>query len=163
MPLVAGNRWADFFGKEPRAKTVNPDERFAVGRCDSRAVLAGVDVGKDVVLLDVSPLSLGIENHGGVRLPLIERTHSFRPRSRRCSPAADDNQPPWTIHVRRGERKQGWAESMVRFDLADFRCTAWRTARLKVSLTSTQRYLKCRQGQGGPASSSRSSSKASSG
>ena len=81
MPMVQ-QAVADFFGKEAR-KDVNPDEAVAMGASIQGAVLAG-DV-KDVLLLDVTPLTLGIETMGGVATPLIEKTPRSRPRSRRCS------------------------------------------------------------------------------
>ena len=96
---------------------MNPDEAVAIGAAVQAAVLSG-DV-KDVLLLDVTPLTLGIETMGGVATPLIEKTPRFLPRNRRCSPA-DDNQTAVTIHVVQGERKQATQNrSLGRFDLAD--------------------------------------------
>ena len=116
MPLVQ-SRVADFFGKEPR-KDVNPDEAVAVGAALQGAVLSG-DV-KDVLLLDVTPLTLGIETLGGVATPLIEKNTTIPTRKSQIFSTADDNQTAVTIHVVQGERKQASAnKSLGRFDLAD--------------------------------------------
>lgn len=116
MPLVQ-KRVADFFGKEPR-KDVNPDEAVAVGAAIQGAVLSG-DV-KDVLLLDVTPLSLGIETMGGVATPLIEKNTTIPTKKSQVFSTADDNQTAVTIHVVQGERKQAAQnKSLGKFDLSD--------------------------------------------
>ena len=116
MPLVQ-KKVADFFGKEPR-KDVNPDEAVAMGAAIQGAVLSG-DV-KDVLLLDVTPLTLGIETMGGVATPLIEKNTTIPTKKSQVFSTADDNQTAVTIHVVQGERKQAAQnKSLGRFDLAD--------------------------------------------
>src|SRR5690554_5075194 len=116
MPLVQ-KAVADFFGKEPR-KDVNPDEAVAIGAAIQGAVLAG-DV-KDVLLLDVTPLTLGIETMGGVATPLIDKNTTIPTKKSQVFSTADDNQTAVTIHVVQGERKQAAQnKSLGRFDLAD--------------------------------------------
>lgn len=116
MPLVQ-KRVSEFFGKEPR-KDVNPDEAVAMGAAIQGAVLAG-DV-KDVLLLDVTPLTLGIETMGGVATPLIEKNATIPTKKSQIFSTADDNQSAVTIHVVQGERKQAnQNKSLGRFDLAD--------------------------------------------
>jgi molecular chaperone DnaK len=116
MPMVQ-KVVADYFGKEPR-KDVNPDEAVAVGASIQGAVLAG-DV-KDVLLLDVTPLTLGIETMGGVATPLIEKNTTIPTKKSQIFSTADDNQTAVTIHVVQGERKQASGnKSLGRFDLAD--------------------------------------------
>lgn len=116
MPLVQ-KYVAEFFGEEPR-KDVNPDEAVAVGAAIQGAVLAG-DV-KDVLLLDVTPLTLGIETMGGVATPLIEKNTTIPTKKSQVFSTAEDNQTAVTIHVVQGERKQaGQNKSLGRFDLAD--------------------------------------------
>ena len=116
MPLVQDKVTA-FFGKEPR-KDVNPDEAVAVGAALQGAVLAG-DV-TDVLLLDVTPLSLGIETMGSVATPVIEKNTTIPTKKSQVFSTADDNQTAVTIHVVQGERKQAAQnKSLGRFDLAD--------------------------------------------
>jgi molecular chaperone DnaK len=116
MPLVQEKVTA-FFGKEPR-KDVNPDEAVAVGAALQGAVLSG-DV-TDVLLLDVTPLSLGIETMGSVATPVIEKNTTIPTKKSQIFSTADDNQTAVTIHVVQGERKQAAQnKSLGRFDLAD--------------------------------------------
>ncbi len=116
MPQVQ-EKVKEFFGKEAR-KDVNPDEAVAVGAAIQAAVLSG-DV-KDVLLLDVTPLSLGIETLGGVMSALIEKNTTIPSKKTQVFSTADDNQTAVTIHVLQGERKQaGQNKSLGRFDLAD--------------------------------------------
>ncbi|HBW82491.1 MAG: molecular chaperone DnaK [Gammaproteobacteria bacterium] len=116
MPMVQ-QRVADFFAKEAR-KDVNPDEAVAMGAAIQAAVLSG-DVN-DVLLLDVTPLTLGIETLGGVASPLIEKNTTIPTKKSQVFSTADDNQTAVTIHVVQGERKQaGENKSLGRFDLSD--------------------------------------------
>ncbi|OZG71689.1 molecular chaperone DnaK [Hahella sp. CCB-MM4] len=115
MPLVQ-SRVAEFFGKEPR-KDVNPDEAVAIGAAIQGAVLSG-DV-KDVLLLDVTPLSLSIETMGGVATPIIEKNTTIPTKKSQVFSTAEDNQSAVTIHVVQGERKRALDnKSLGRFDLA---------------------------------------------
>ncbi len=116
MPLVQ-QKVQEYFGKEPR-RDVNPDEAVAIGAGIQGAVLAG-DV-KDVLLLDVTPLTLGIETMGGVMTPLIEKNTTIPTKASQVFSTADDNQTAVTVHVLQGERKQATQnKSLGRFDLAD--------------------------------------------
>jgi molecular chaperone DnaK len=116
MPQVR-EKVKDFFNQEPR-KDVNADEAVAIGAAIQAAVLSG-DV-KDVLLLDVTPLSLGIETLGGVMSALIEKNTTIPTKKQQVFSTADDNQTAVTIHVLQGERKQaGQNKSLGRFDLTD--------------------------------------------
>ncbi|AAU28094.1 chaperone protein DnaK, heat shock protein Hsp70 [Legionella pneumophila subsp. pneumophila str. Philadelphia 1] len=116
MPLVQ-KTVEEFFGKEPR-KDVNPDEAVAVGAAIQAAVLSG-EV-KDILLLDVTPLSLGIETMGGVMTKLIEKNTTIPTKATQVFSTADDNQTAVTVHVLQGEREQASAnKSLGRFDLRD--------------------------------------------
>ncbi len=116
MPKVQ-EEVSNFFGKEPR-KDVNPDEAVAVGAAIQGGVLAG-DV-KDVLLLDVTPLSLGIETLGGVRTKLIEKNTTIPTKANEVFSTAGDNQTAVTIHVLQGERERATDnKSLGQFDLTD--------------------------------------------
>ena len=116
MPLVQ-EKVKEFFGQEPR-RDVNPDEAVAMGAAIQAAVLAG-DV-TDVLLLDVTPLTLGIETMGGVATPLIDKNTTIPTKKSQVFSTAEDNQTAVTIHVVQGERKQATQnKSLGRFDLAD--------------------------------------------
>ncbi|MCO5055858.1 molecular chaperone DnaK [Thermomonas sp.] len=106
---------AEFFGKEPK-KDVNPDEAVAIGAAVQGGVLAG-DV-KDVLLLDVTPLSLGIETLGGVMTKIIEKNTTIPTKASQVFSTAEDNQNAVTVHVLQGEREQArYNKSLARFDL----------------------------------------------
>jgi molecular chaperone DnaK len=116
MPLVQ-KIVKDFFGKDPR-KDVNPDEAVAVGAAIQGGVLAG-EV-KDVLLLDVTPLSLGIETLGGITTKLIEKNTTIPTKASQTFSTADDNQTAVTIHVLQGERDRAADnKSLGKFDLTD--------------------------------------------
>ena len=116
MPLVQ-KAVKDFFGKEPR-KDVNPDEAVAIGAAIQGGVLAG-DV-KDVLLLDVTPLSLGIETLGSVMTKLIDKNTTIPTKATQVFSTADDNQTAVTIHVLQGERDRAADnKSLGKFDLSD--------------------------------------------
>jgi molecular chaperone DnaK len=107
----------DFFGQDPR-RDVNPDEAVAVGAAIQGGVLGG-DV-KDVLLLDVTPLSLGIETLGGVMTKLIEKNTTIPTKANQVFSTADDNQTAVTVHVLQGEREMAQHnKSLGRFDLSD--------------------------------------------
>ncbi len=106
----------EFFGKEPR-KDVNPDEAVAVGAAIQGGVLGGTV--KDVLLLDVTPLSLGIETLGGVMTKLIEKNTTIPTKAAQTFSTAEDNQTAVTVHVLQGERERASAnKSLAKFDLA---------------------------------------------
>jgi molecular chaperone DnaK len=118
MPLVQ-KYVTEFFGKEPR-KDVNADEAVAVGAAIQGGVLSG-DV-KDVLLLDVSPLSLGIETMGGVMTTLIEKNTTVPTKKSQTFSTAEDNQAAVTVHVLQGERKQAQSnKSLGQFNLEGIR------------------------------------------
>ena len=130
MPLVQ-KKVKEFFGKEAR-KDINPDEAVAMGASIQAAVLSG-DV-KDVLLLDVTPLSLGIETMGGVMSALIEKNTTIPTRKSQVFSTAEDNQPAVTIHVLQGERKQAAQnKSLGRFDLSDIPPAPRGTPQIEVS------------------------------
>ncbi|RUO25247.1 molecular chaperone DnaK [Aliidiomarina minuta] len=121
----------DFFGKEPR-KDVNPDEAVAVGAAVQAGVLQG-DV-KDVLLLDVCPLSLGIETMGGVMTPLIEKNTTIPTKQSQTFSTAEDNQSAVTIHVLQGERKRSADnKSLGQFNLEGIRSAARGTPQIEVT------------------------------
>lgn len=116
MPMVQ-EKVKEFFGKEPR-KDVNPDEAVAVGASIQGGVLQG-EV-KDVLLLDVTPLSLGIETLGGVMTKLIQKNTTIPTKASQVFSTADDNQSAVTIHVLQGEREMASGnKSLGQFNLSD--------------------------------------------
>ena len=116
MPLVQ-EKVKEFFGKETR-KDVNPDEAVSVGAAIQGAVLAG-DV-TDVLLLDVTPLTLGIETMGGVMTPLIDKNTTIPTNKSQVFSTAEDNQTAVTVHVLQGERKQATEnKTLGQFNLTD--------------------------------------------
>ncbi|MGV2987643.1 molecular chaperone DnaK [Vibrio sp. E150_011] len=121
MPMVQA-KVTEFFGKEPR-KDVNPDEAVAMGAAVQGGVLAG-DV-KDVLLLDVTPLSLGIETMGGVMTKLVEKNTTIPTKANQVFSTAEDNQNAVTIHVVQGERKQAMHnKSLGQFNLEGIQAAA---------------------------------------
>ncbi len=130
MPMVQA-KVTEFFGKEPR-KDVNPDEAVAVGAAIQAGVLAG-EV-KDVLLLDVTPLSLGIETMGGVMTKLIEKNTTIPTKANQVFSTAEDNQTAVTIHVLQGERKQSiYNKSLGQFNLEGIQAGARGTAQIDVT------------------------------
>ena len=130
MPLVQ-KYVTEFFGKEPR-KDVNPDEAVAVGAAIQGGVLSG-DV-KDVLLLDVTPLSLGIETMGGVMTALIEKNTTVPTKKSQVFSTAEDNQSAVTVHVLQGERKQASGnKSLGQFNLEGIRPASRGTPQIEVT------------------------------
>ncbi|WP_218313048.1 molecular chaperone DnaK [Alteromonas antoniana] len=130
MPLVQ-KYVTEFFGKEPR-KDVNPDEAVAVGAAIQGGVLSG-DV-KDVLLLDVTPLSLGIETMGGVMTVLIEKNTTIPSKKSQTFSTAEDNQSAVTVHVLQGERKQAQGnKSLGQFNLEGIRPAARGVPQIEVA------------------------------
>jgi molecular chaperone DnaK len=121
----------DFFGKEAR-KDVNPDEAVAVGAAIQGGVLGGSV--KDVLLLDVTPLSLGIETMGGVMTKLIEKNTTVPTKASQVFSTADDNQTAVTVHVLQGERERANAnKSLGKFDLQGIRPAPRGTPQIEVT------------------------------
>lgn len=130
MPMVQA-KVTEFFGKEPR-KDVNPDEAVAVGAAIQAGVLAG-EV-KDVLLLDVTPLSLGIETMGGVMTKLIEKNTTIPTKANQVFSTAEDNQTAVTIHVLQGERKQSsYNKSLGQFNLEGIQAGVRGSAQIDVT------------------------------
>ncbi|QCI15844.1 molecular chaperone DnaK [Buchnera aphidicola] len=130
MPMVQ-TKVAEFFGKEPR-KDVNPDEAVAVGAAVQGGVLSG-DV-KDVLLLDVTPLSLGIETMGGIMTPLITKNTTIPTKHSQVFSTAEDNQSAVTIHVLQGERKRSLDnKSLGQFNLDGIEPAPRGTAQIEVT------------------------------
>ncbi|MCF6324292.1 MAG: molecular chaperone DnaK [Gammaproteobacteria bacterium] len=130
MPMVQ-KAVEEFFGREPR-KDVNPDEAVAVGAAIQGGVLGGEVT--DVLLLDVTPLSLGIETMGGVMTKLIEKNTTIPTKASQVFSTADDNQTAVTVHVLQGEREVATAnKSLGRFDLSDIPPAQRGTPQIEVS------------------------------
>lgn len=129
MPMVQA-KVTEFFGKEPR-RDVNPDEAVAIGAAVQGGVLAG-DV-KDVLLLDVTPLSLGIETMGGVMTKLVEKNTTIPTKANQVFSTAEDNQNAVTIHVLQGERKQAmYNKSLGQFNLEGIQAAPRGTPQIEV-------------------------------
>ena len=130
MPMVQ-QKVKDFFGKEPR-KDLNPDEAVAVGAAIQGSVLSGDT--KDVLLLDVTPLTLGIETLGGIATPLIEKNTTIPTQKSQDFSTPEDNQSAVTVHVIQGERKQAAQnKSLGQFNLTDIPPAARGTPQIEVS------------------------------
>ena len=130
MPLVQ-KKVQDFFGKEPK-KDLNPDEAVAIGASIQGSVLSGDT--KDVLLLDVTPLTLGIETLGGVATPLIEKNTTIPTQKSQVFSTAEDNQTAVTVHVIQGERKQAVQnKSLGQFNLTDIPSAARGMPQIEVS------------------------------
>ena len=130
MPLVQ-KKVADFFGKDPR-KDLNPDEAVAVGAAIQGSVLSGDTT--DVLLLDVTPLTLGIEPLGGVATPLIEKNTTIPTQKSQVFSTAEDNQTAVTVHVIQGERTQAAQnKSLGQFNLTDIPAAARGVPQIEVS------------------------------
>ena len=130
MPLVQ-KKVQDFFGKEPK-KDLNPDEAVAIGASIQGSVLSGDT--KDVLLLDVTPLTLGIETLGGMATPLIEKNTTIPTQKSQVFSTAEDNQTAVTVHVIQGERKQAAQnKSLGQFNLTDIPSAARGMPQIEVS------------------------------
>jgi molecular chaperone DnaK len=130
MPLVQ-KTVADFFGKEPR-RDINPDEAVALGAAIQGAVLSGDR--SDVLLLDVTPLTLGIETLGGVMTPLIEKNTTIPTNKSQVFSTAEDNQTAVTVHVLQGERKKSLDnKSLGQFNLTDIPSAPRGTPQIEVT------------------------------
>ena len=145
MPKVQ-DKVKEFFGKEPR-KDVNPDEAVAVGAAIQGGVLKG-DV-KDVLLLDVTPLSLGIETLGGVMTKLIQKNTTIPTKAQQVFSTADDNQGAVTIHVLQGERDVASGnKSLGQFNLEGHSAGAARHAADRGDVRHRRQRHPARVGQG---------------
>ena len=130
MPLVQ-KKVADFFGKDPR-KDLDPDEAVAVGAAIQGSVLSGDTT--DVLLLDVTPLTLGIETLGGVATPLIEKNTTIPTQKSQIFSTAEDNQTAVTVHVIQGERTQAAQnKSLGQFNLTDIPAASRGVPQIEVS------------------------------
>tara|TARA_B100001989_G_scaffold252808_1_gene236333 strand:+ start:2322 stop:4235 length:1914 start_codon:yes stop_codon:yes gene_type:complete len=130
MPMVQ-KTVADFFGKEPR-RDINPDEAVALGAATQGAVLSGER--SDVLLLDVTPLTLGIETLGGVMTPLIEKNTTIPTNKSQVFSTAEDNQTAVTVHVLQGERKKASDnKSLGQFNLTDLPAAPRGTPQIEVT------------------------------
>ena len=130
MPLVQ-KKVAEFFGKDPR-KDLNPDEAVAVGAAIQGSVLSGDTT--DVLLLDVTPLTLGIETLGGVATPLIEKNTTIPTQKSQVFSTAEDNQTAVTVHVIQGERTQASQnKSLGQFNLTDIPAASRGVPQIEVS------------------------------